>query len=179
MPPKASITMTDGTKIELDGSLEELQSLTEHLHSRSSGNSPPPARGAQRVERTPPPADEADTSSDEEPDIARIAGLIKECDEAELIDAKVLGRRDVLNRLLMCFWVVHKYVNSMMGLTSGDIERITDQLGVKVAVSNASTMLGEKARPYVTGDTVRKQGAPVRYRLNRRGVQAFEDVLKA
>lgn len=42
-----------------------------------------------------------------EPDNARIVGIIKDCDEAEAIDLKVLAKRDALNRVLMCLWVVH------------------------------------------------------------------------
>ena len=64
-----------------------------------------------------------------------------------------------------------------MGLTSGDIERITDQLGVKIAGSNASNVLSGRAKSYVSGDAVRKRGGTVRYRLNRRGIQYFENVL--
>ena len=176
MAPKAHISLPDGTKIEFEGSLEELQGLTQHLQSR-----PVSAAGGKsgRVgERLSAVADKGGPAEDE-PDVARIVAVIKECDEAEVIDAKVLAQRDVLNRVLMCLWVVHKYINPMHGLTSGDVERITDQLGVRVAISHASTTLSDKARAYVTGDSVRKRGAPVKYRLNRRGVQAFEEVLAA
>lgn len=178
MPPKASFSLPDGTKIEFDGTVEELQSLTASIHARSTAAPAPaaPANSARTFTPAPAPA-EGDIPPDAEPDIARIVGLIKDCDEAELIDSKVLAKRDALNRVLMCLWVVQKYVHPMLGLTSGDVERITDQLGVKVAISHASTTLSDRAKAFVTGDAVRKQGAPVRYRLNRRGMAAFEEVL--
>lgn len=173
MAPKASILLPNGTKIEFEGSLEELQGLTMHLQGQRSAVAS--VKAAPVGERLAVVGDEG--GMEDEPDIARIVGIIKECDEAERIDAKVLGQRDVLNRVLMCLWVVHRYINPMLGLTSGEVERITDQLGVRVAISHASTTLSEKARPYVTADSVRKRGAAVRYRINRRGVEAFEGVL--
>jgi hypothetical protein len=176
MAPKASISLANGTKIEFEGTLDELQSLTSHLQGQR--NEPTGGNPVRFGERPTAVVGDGD-SAEEEPDVARIVALIKECDEAERIDAKVLAERDVLNRVLMCLWVVHKYVNPMQGLTSGNIERITDQLGVRVAISHASTTLSDKARAYVTADSVRKRGAAVKYRLNRRGVEAFEAVLAA
>jgi hypothetical protein len=83
----------------------------------------------------------------------------------------------MLNKVLMCLWTVHRYVNPNMGLTSGDIEKITDQLGVRISTPNASKTLSGRANPFVSGDTVRRKGSAVHYKLNRRGVQAFEAVI--
>src|SRR5688572_3591500 len=121
MPPKANICLPDGTKIELDGTLDELQKLTEHLHSRGAGAQP-----LKQPAYTPPPAgrpaDQAEGGGgDEEPDVARIVAIIRDCDEAEVIERKVLDKRDVLNRVLLCLWIVNKYVSPTMGLTSGDV----------------------------------------------------------
>jgi hypothetical protein len=83
----------------------------------------------------------------------------------------------VLNRVLLCLWIVDRDFGPAIGVTSGEIEKITDQLGVKVGISNASTILSGRAKAFVSGDTVRKQGGAVRYKLNRRGVQQFESIL--
>jgi len=171
--PKANITLPDGTKIEIDGTLEEVQKLTEQYgRASSTPNQSPPVRTAPSSP-TPSTGDEGDEALD----VARIVERIKDCDEAEDIESKILDKRDALNRVLLCLWIVQKYFNPALGLTSGDIEKITDQLGVKIMTANASTVLSGKAKAFVSGDKVRKQGAPVRYRLNRRGVQAFEEVL--
>lgn len=176
MAPKANICLPNGTKIDFEGTLEELKALTDHLQGRSGASAD--ATSGNGGDRFMPVA-AGDGPADEQPDIARIVAVIKECDEAEAIEGKVLAKRDVLNRVLMCLWAVHKYINPMLGLTSGEVESITDQLGVKVAMSHASTTLSDRARSYVTADSVRRRGAPVRYRLNRRGVQAFDGVLSA
>lgn len=169
--PKASVTLPNGTTIEIDGTLEEVQALTE-FYGRGGGASgvkPPPARQA---------AVQAGGGDDSDVlDIARVVAFIKDCDEAETIESRVLDQKDVLNRVLLCLWAVGKSMNDAMGLTSGDIEKITDQLGVKVGISNASTVLSGRAKAFVSGDSVRKQGGAVRYKLNRRGMQAFDAVL--
>ena len=181
MAPKANISLPDGTRIELDGSLDELQKLTEHFHSRSTAVPEAPRQPtyapAPQPRDTDPPDAGGVGGGDEEPDVARIVAVIRDCDEAEAIERKVLDKRDVLNRVLLCLWVVNRHISQSMGLTSGDVERITDQLGTKVAISHASTTLSDKAKSYVTGDSVRKQGGTVRYRLNRRGVQYFGALL--
>ncbi len=168
--PKASILLRDGTKIEIHGTVEEVQRLTEH-YSRVA---------APRTEGSAPKNghEPAPTAVDGgEPDVAAIVAIIRDCDEAERIETRVLDQKDVLNRVLLCLWIVHKYVDQMLGLTSGDVERITEQLGVKVGISNASNVLSGRAKSFVAGDTVRKRGGTVRYRLNRRGVQHFDAVL--
>jgi hypothetical protein len=129
--------------------------------------------------RTPPPPPPAPEAGDEdaEPDIARIAAIIKDCDQAEAIAARVLDRPDMLNKVLLCLWAVNRFVNPNMGLTSGDVEKITDQLHVRISTPNASKTLSGRANAFVSGDSVRKQGSAVHYRINRRGLQAFEAVL--
>ncbi|MFA5958844.1 MAG: hypothetical protein WC811_19950 [Hyphomicrobium sp.] len=168
--PKANITLTNGTTIEIEGTLEEIQQLSDHLGRKNSVV--PTARPMNSKDALVPSADDSEV-----PDIASIVSIVKDCEEAERIELVVLDRPDVLNRVLLCLWVVNRYVSPTMGLTSGDIEKITDQLGVRISTANASKMLSGKAKAFVSGDAVRKQGAAVHYRLNRRGLQAFESVL--
>jgi hypothetical protein len=169
MPPKASVVLSNGTKIEIEGTVEEVAKLTELYNKaaeKPTSASRAPSAGAPRTD-----------DDDALPDIATIVMHIKECDEAEIIEQSVLDQKDVINRVLLCLFIVQKYVSETLGLTSGDIEKITDQLGVKVAISSASTILSGRAKAYVTGDAVRKKGGTVRYRINRRGLQYFETVL--
>jgi hypothetical protein len=105
------------------------------------------------------------------------ATRIKDCDEAEQIEARVLDQKDMLNRVLLCLRILHRDFSWTMGLTSGYIEKVTDQLGVKVGISNTSTILSGHAKAFVSGDAVRKQGGAVHYKLNRRGLQWFESAL--
>lgn len=171
--PKASITLPNGTTIEIDGTVEEIQALTAIYSTQAAGAGP---SAKQKSSGYTPPQHSGD--EDAEPDINQIVSIIRDCDEAETIENKVLDGRSVPNRVLLPLYILNKYLAGMSGLTSGDIEKITEQLGVKVAMSSASTNLSGAVKSYVTGDTVRKKGAPVRYKLNRRGVQYFEELLK-
>lgn len=169
--PKASITLPNGTTIEIDGTLDEIQRFSDHIGRGG-------AHTADSASRAPSHSGPSNVEDDEQPDIAHIVSLIKDCDEAETIETRILNQTDVLNRVLLCLWVVHRYVSQSMGLTSGDIEKITDQLGVKISTSNASKMLAGRAKSFVSGDAVRKQGTAVHYRINRRGMQAFETIIQ-
>jgi hypothetical protein len=114
---------------------------------------------------------------DDNTDLNEIVNLIKSCDEAEAIEKHVLDASSLVNRTLLPLYVVYKYVENRPGLSSGDIETITKNLGVRVKTSNAATRLANNASKYVDGDKVRRKGRAVRYRLNRRGVKYFEGIL--
>lgn len=169
MPPTAKFELPNGTMIEVDGSIDDIARLAQ-LYS-SPNNGPRAATAARQ-------SNEDVANGSDDIDIPELVGLIKDCDDAELIEQRVLNQRSALNRVLLPLYIAHKHVSEMLGLTSGDIEKITDQLGVKVSVSNASGILSNQAKSYVTGDAVRKKGAVVRYRLNRRGVQYFDELLR-
>lgn len=79
--------------------------------------------------------------------------------------------------MLLPLYIVHRFFSGSPGLTSGDIQKITKQLGVPVAVANASNALSDTARGYVDGDKVRRRGSAVRYKLVRRGA-VFRGTLK-
>jgi hypothetical protein len=173
--PKADILLPNGTKVVVDGSVEDIKEIMAYSVQITAGGGS--AKSENRQRHSSPPKTAEDSGDDETPDIAAIVARIKDCDEAEQIEARVLDQKDILNRVLLCLWIVHRDFSPTMGLTSGDIEKITEQLGVKVGISNASTTLSGRAKAFVSGDTVRKQGGAVRYKLNRRGVQQFESVL--
>ena len=184
----AKVELPNGAKVEIDGTIGEIAQFMQFY----TGQAAPPASG----EEVPPPRTFAPSKprrrvavrtaaaraeGDEEGatvDVARIAEIIKDCDEAEVIEEKILNQRNVLNRVLLPLWITAKHIDENLGLTSGDASKVTDQLGVKVSVPSASKTLSDQAKAYVTADSVRKKGAVVRYRLNRRGHQYFEGLLK-
>ena len=104
-----------------------------------------------------------------------IANKTTDCDESTDIQTKVLDGRSVDAKVLMCFYISHKYFGNAW-LTSGDVQRITAELGVKIAVGNASNAL-KKLRTYLETGKVRKKGSPTPCRLNRSGVKRFEEIL--
>lgn len=104
-----------------------------------------------------------------------IANKTTDCGESAAIQAKVLDGRNVDAKILMCFYISHKYFSNAW-LTSGDIQRITSELGVKIATANASNAM-KKLRTYLETGKVRKKGSPTPCRLNRSGVNRFEEIL--
>lgn len=123
--------------------------------------------------KKPVPEEKDDTEVD---DInLAIANKITTCDEAELIQHKVLDVRSVEAKILLCLYISSKYFNNAW-LTSGSIERITSELGVKVTQPNASSKL-KSMRSNLESGKVRKNGLPTPYRLNRSGQKRFEEIL--
>jgi hypothetical protein len=102
---------------------------------------------------------------------------VKSCDEAGSIDAKILDQTDQLARVMLPMYVVYEHMNNAHGLTSGQINKITVQLGVPVKLSNVSKTLAGTASKHVIGDSVRKKGQAVRYKLSRRGHIYLKEVI--
>jgi len=125
-------------------------------------------------ERTGP-----DTDRGDKPNLAEIVNLIKNCDEAEAIESQILDRTSQVNRILLPLFIVYKHQGNAFGLTSGDINKITIDLGIPIQTANVSHTLAGTASRYVIGDAVRERGKVIRYKLSRRGVQHFTSVLKA
>ena len=170
----ADILLPDGTKVTVQGSAEEVAKILSLYSSVApSSTLEDTNRHKQVLERA---GVDQDLASDEI-DIARIVACIRDCDAAESIEVRILDQRDAMNRVLLPLYIQYKFFNPNIGLTSGNVQKITDQLGVKVEISSASKILSGRAKSYVSGDSVRKKGSPVRYKLTRRGVIYFEELI--
>lgn len=82
-----------------------------------------------------------------------------------------------MNRILLPLFIVHEHMGNAFSMTSGEISQITKDLGILVQQPNVSLTLSGTASKYVVGDKVRKKGQAVRYKLSRRGLQYFKEVL--
>jgi hypothetical protein len=174
---KATLTLSTGAIVTLEGTPEEVHRLLE-LHSegpdasgvarRDKRKSAKVAKETRRVEPVQPA---------HAPDLNEIVNLVKNCDEAEAIEKNILDRASTVDRVLLPLYVVHEHQANELGLTSGEISKITTELGVRVTQPNASMALADSASRYVMGDKVRKKGQPVRYRLSRRGLQYLNSVI--
>lgn len=176
--PTASIKLADGTSVEIDGSPEEVAKLLS-LYSGGKTTAVSPSR-ITRVKKRPIPKTEAAQGASDAGtilDLSQIINLIKTCDEAEAIEAKILDRVSQVNRILLPLYIVHEYLDNTLSLTSGEISQITTDLGIPVSQPNASTTLSGTASRYVIGDKVRKRGQAVRYKLSRRGLNYVKSVL--
>ena len=184
--PKASIQLPDGTSVVIDGSPEEIARILE-LYGGSNKPTENTNGGSFSSKRNQSTKSQSKrkkkTSSDGESkeletiDLVGIIETIRNCDEAEAIETQILDKSGQVNRILLPLYIVHEYYGNSIGLTSGDVSKITTDLGVPVQTPNASRTLSGTASRYVIGDSVRKKGQPVRYKLSRRGVQFIKEVI--
>jgi len=181
--PKASLTLPNGTVVQIEGTTEEVRDLLKHYgaapgHSAQGGTG---SGGRARVRKTKgrkPSAGKAARSTDSAPDLSEIVNVAKNCDEAEDIERQILDRASQVDRTLLPLYIVHEQLDNAFGLSSGEVSKVTTDLGVPVSQPNASKTLSGSAAKYVIGDRVRRKGQLVRYRLSRRGLQYMQAVIR-
>ncbi len=109
--------------------------------------------------------------------ISSIVNRIGDCDESEEIQRRVLDQRSVEARILLCFFIPYKYFDKVW-LASGDIEKITSELGIKIDTRNVTNKI-KKLRQYLESRSTRRRGRPTPYRLNRKGFNHFQKILQS
>ncbi len=178
---KASLKLPNGTSVEIEGTTEEVRDLLQFYGGVSAHGTAParPASAPVGRKRAKPPSpkpvgQQAPLSG---PNLSEIVNLAKTCDEAEDIERQILDRTSQIDRILLPLYLVHEHLANAFELTSGDISKITKDLGVPVSQANASTTLSGSAAKYVIGDKVRKKGQAVGYKISRRGVQYLASVI--
>lgn len=179
---KASIRLPNGTSVLIEGTTDEVRQLLEFYGQTSSAGATTSQRGGSGTKTKRSRASTGGTGKSrtkEQPNLAEIINLIKNCDEAEAIESQILDRTSQVNRILLPLYIVHKYLDNSFTLTSGDISKITVDLGIPIQQPNVSRTLSGTASRYVMGDSIRRGSKTIRYRLSRRGVKYFASVLKA
>jgi hypothetical protein len=175
--PKASLTLENGTVVTIEGSAPEIHELLTFYGSAV----PKAANGQSHKTATPPVRQKtsvhAEGDKGAEVDLMAIVNYVKSCDEAQSIETKILDQTDQLARVLLPMYIVYEHMNNAHGLTSGQINKVTVQLGVPVKLSNVSKTLAGSATKYVIGDTVRKNGQAVKYKLSRRGHAYVKEII--
>lgn len=169
--PSAKIQLANGTIVSVEGTVEEVAQISALLTGRQERGETADSRRNRRPKQT------ATSAPEQYVDIAKLVALIRDCDEAQAIEEKILDQRDNLHRVLLPIFILNWHLDENAGLTSGEISKVTDQLGVKIHTSNASGILSGRAKSFVAGDSVRKKGSAVRYKLTRRGMQHMRDVI--
>ncbi|EKD49756.1 MAG: hypothetical protein ACD_63C00056G0002 [uncultured bacterium] len=106
-----------------------------------------------------------------------IVNKVGDCGETDAIQKEILDKRGAEGRVLLSFYISYKYLKNEW-LTSGDVEKITSDLGVKIDKKNASNYL-TTFRKYLESGATRKRGQPTPYRLNRNGAKRFEEIINA
>ncbi len=173
---KASLTLPNGTVVEIEGSADEVKALLE-FYGSGTASSKPVRRKSSTRKRSSRSSTPRKTTKSEGVDLTEIVNLVKSCDEAEDIELRILDKTSQVDRTLLPLYIVHEYMDNEHALSSGDINKVTTQLSVPVATPNASRTLSGTASKYVIGDSTRKRGATVRYKLNRRGVKYMKSVI--
>lgn len=152
---------------ELRRKLEEIQTLTSECLGFLSGSvavvkkSKAPTKNQQNGN--------ADLS-------LAIVNKIGDCEECDLIEQKILSEPSIEPRLLLSFYISYKYFNNEW-LSSGNVQAVTSELGIKIDTGNASNYIKKKYRQYFESDSARKKGRKTCYRLNRKGKKRFEELL--
>jgi hypothetical protein len=182
---KASLTLPNGTVVQIEGTAAEVRDLLEFYGgagspSKATRAEPSVSRPPRKTGRSRSPRTEESQAESSTPglDLSKIINLAKTCDEAENIERHILDRSSQVDRTLLPLYIVHEHLGNAFGLSSGDVTKITTDLGVPVSQPNASRTLSGTAAKYVIGDRVRKKGQPVRYKLSRRGVQYLQAVIR-
>ena len=168
---KASLNLPNGTVVQIEGTTEEVKKLLElyGVKPATPERKQPKKRSVTSVKGT------AENSA---VDFSEIVNLAKDCDEADTIETQILDRSSQVDRTLLPLYIVHEHKGNAFGLTSGEVSKVTTDLGIPISQPNASNTLSGTASRYVIGDKVKKKGQPVRYKLSRRGVKYLKAVLK-
>jgi hypothetical protein len=179
---KANFVLPNGTTVNIEGTAEEIRTLLE-VYGGETGqarSAPPKSKGtAGRTKRRTKKSTPARAKSESTAvDISEVVRLVKDCEEAEDIERQILDWTSQVNRTLLPLYIVHEHLDNEFALSSGDINRITTDLGVPVSQPNASSTLSGTASKYVIGDSVRLKGRAVRYKLSRRGIQYVRSVIR-
>jgi len=170
---KAHLTLPNGTQVSIEGTPEEVHRLLNL--TRGTGSEAKVRAGAMKKRKSA--GAKSDAAEATQPDLAQIVNLAKDCNEAKAIEKNILDRISIVDRVLLPLYILKKHGRSPHGLTSGEVSKITKELGVPVSQPNASTALSGAASKYVMGDKVRRRGQPVRYRLSRRGERYLAAVI--
>ena len=108
-------------------------------------------------------------------DVPTLVDAINESDKHENIEKNILNKPSQINRIILCLYYASEVLDPPC-LTTGDIEKITNQLGVKLSSQNAAKTIKANQK-YFTADQVRKVGAIIKYKLNRKGISAYGHIL--
>lgn len=172
---KASIELPNGTSVTIEGTPEEVRRLLE-LYGAVGTVRTPDLKGEKKSKKRATAARKPETT--EQPDLAEIVNLIRNSDKAERIETTILDRTSQVNRILLPLYIIHEELGNAVGLTSGDISKITKNLGIPVQTPNVSNTLSGTAARYVMPDKMRKKGQPVKYKLSRRGAKYLASVIE-
>lgn len=165
---KSTITLPDGTIITIDGSPEEIKKILsiyqpEKIKTLKGKENNRSIKGKKESEHD---------------SVLEIINYIKNCEEADAIEQKILDRASQVDRVLLPLYIADKLENEP-SLSSGDIHSVLRELGIKIALPNISNTLRGTASKYIMGDRQLKKGTGVvKYQISRPGRQYITKILE-
>lgn len=142
---------------------------TRKRRKRKTVPKPRKSKAAGKKEKAPAEKGEIDT--------AAISDAVKSSDHYKTIKEKILNKANQLNRILLSFHFAEQLYRKK-GLTTGDVESITEALGAGIKSTNVSSQLKKHSNLFnARGE--RKRGSVVHYTLNREGRERFENLLQS
>ena len=153
--------------------LEQIKILINECLGEDDSNNLDTLKSSSNKEKKTIPIQSYTTNPDEL--VLSIVNKVGNCEESEEIQSNVLDKKSMEAKILLCFYISYKYFKNRW-LNSGDIEKITSELGVKITTGNVSNKIKD-LRQYFESGTTRKQGQPTPYRLNRKGSKHFGETL--
>lgn len=167
------MTLPDGTTVIVEGSPEEIQKIIS-LHRPIQKE----AKESEVTTKKEQTKKKVVVSEKSEPDLPALINTTKSCREFDQIEANILDRSSIVDRLLLPLYISHEYVSEHLRLTSGDITKYLSQFGVNIAQPNVANYLSSTASRYVIADSIRERGKPTRYRISRKGLAYLKTVIK-
>lgn len=166
-------------EIEVESSDKEyvdskLADMLKTVVAKKSGTIKKDTKGKRKkLKRT----DEADLAKPDENaiDIPALIEGIKDSSHFPAIDENILKERAQLPRVMLALYFADKVLGNPH-MTTGQIATLTDQLDVKMGAPDVNKTIKGNSK-YFSQDKIRKRGARVGYKLNRRGKEHFEKIL--
>lgn len=107
--------------------------------------------------------------------VMAVYNSIIDSDQHNIIEDKILNKSNNLHKILLIAYHAN-IINSGEYFTTSFIQDVTDQLGIKIATRNVASKMKSENK-YFTVENLRKQGAAVNYKINRKGIQEFEKII--
>ena len=90
------------------------------------------------------------------------------------VETNIINKKDMLSKIMMCMYFA-KDLFDPPHLTTGQVEAITDQIGIRIAMSNVGHKIKKNMKYFSKGKI---EGNKVPYKLNLPGERAFEKCMK-
>ena len=115
-----------------------------------------------------------DPPVDSELDVNALVEHIHESENYSDVEKNIINKRDMLPKIMMCMYFAKDLLDPPH-LTTGQVEAITDQMGIRIAMSNVGHKIRKNLKYFSKGN---KKGATVPYKLNLPGENAFKECMK-